>query len=88
MTGQIEDYEVLQVIGTGSFGSCYKVRNKLSGRIYVWKAIDYGKMTEEKKQVGYKHPTYKTHQNQWVFYTIGSSYYLDAMLKHKNILIS
>lgn len=51
MSGQIEDYEVLEVIGTGSFGTCYKVRNKLSGKIYVWKAIDYGKMTEEKKQV-------------------------------------
>lgn len=59
MTGQIEDYEVLQVIGTGSFGSCYKVRNKLSGRIYVWKAIDYGKMNEEKKQVGPKYSSYK-----------------------------
>uniref|UniRef100_A0A1B6FIW2 non-specific serine/threonine protein kinase n=1 Tax=Cuerna arida TaxID=1464854 RepID=A0A1B6FIW2_9HEMI len=51
MTGKIEDYEVLEVIGTGSFGTCYKVRNKLSGRIYVWKAIDYGTMTEEKKQL-------------------------------------
>lgn len=68
MTGQIEDYEVLQVIGTGSFGSCYKVRNKLSGRIYVWKAVDYGKMTEEKKQVGYEYPSYNTfHRNQLVF---------------------
>lgn len=65
MTGQIEDYEVLQVIGTGCFGSCYKVRNKLSGRIYVWKAIDYGKMNEEKKQVGLKYSSYKTfYQNQ------------------------
>ncbi|XP_054289530.1 serine/threonine-protein kinase Nek2-like isoform X1 [Macrosteles quadrilineatus] len=51
MTGHIEDYEVLEVIGTSSFGTCYKVRNKLSGQIFVWKAIDYGSMTEEKKQL-------------------------------------
>lgn len=59
MTGNIEDYEVLEVIGTGSFGTCYKVRNKLSARIFVWKAIDYGSMSEEKKQVGLAIYTYK-----------------------------
>lgn len=51
MTGHLEDYEVLDVIGTGSFGTCYKVRNKLNKKVFVWKAIDYGKMTEETKQV-------------------------------------
>jgi NIMA (never in mitosis gene a)-related kinase len=51
MSGHIEDYEVLNVIGTGSFGTCYKVKNKSSGHLYVWKAIGYGGMSEEKKQV-------------------------------------
>uniref|UniRef100_A0A1B6CMC9 non-specific serine/threonine protein kinase n=1 Tax=Clastoptera arizonana TaxID=38151 RepID=A0A1B6CMC9_9HEMI len=51
MACEIEDYEVLDVIGTGSFGTCYKVRNKLNKKIFVWKAIDYGKMSEETKQL-------------------------------------
>lgn len=51
MSGHVEDYEVLNVIGTGSFGTCYKVRKKSNGRLYVWKAIGYGGMSEEKKQV-------------------------------------
>jgi hypothetical protein len=51
MSGHIEDYEVLNVIGTGSFGTCYKVQNKSNGHLYVWKAIGYGGMSEEKKQV-------------------------------------
>jgi NIMA (never in mitosis gene a)-related kinase len=51
MSGNIEDYEVLNVIGTGTFGTCYKVQNKSSGHVYVWKAISYGGMSEEKKQV-------------------------------------
>lgn len=51
MSGHIEDYEVLNVIGTGSFGTCYKVQKKSNGLLYVWKAIGYGGMSEEKKQV-------------------------------------
>jgi len=51
MSGHIEDYEVLNVIGTGSFSTCYKVKKKSSGNLYVWKAVGYGGMSEEKKQV-------------------------------------
>jgi NIMA (never in mitosis gene a)-related kinase len=51
MSGHIDDYEVLNVIGTGSFGTCYKVQKKSNGHLYVWKAIGYGGMSEEKKQV-------------------------------------
>jgi NIMA (never in mitosis gene a)-related kinase len=51
MSGHIEDYEVLSVIGTGSFGTCYKVQKKSNGHLYVWKAVGYGGMSEEKKQV-------------------------------------
>ena len=51
MVSQLEDYEVLNIIGTGSFGTCYKVRKKSDGNVYVWKAIDYGNMPEERKQV-------------------------------------
>jgi len=51
MSGHIEDYEVLNIIGTGSFSTCYKVKKKSSGNLYVWKAVGYGGMSEEKKQV-------------------------------------
>ncbi|XP_071438577.1 serine/threonine-protein kinase Nek3 isoform X2 [Hetaerina americana] len=51
MPERIEDYEVLGVIGTGSFGTCYKVRKKNTPFIFVWKAVDYGSMSEERKKL-------------------------------------
>lgn len=47
----IENYEVLSIIGTGSFGTCYRVKNKINREEFVWKAVEYGKMSEEKKQL-------------------------------------
>lgn len=47
----IENYEVLSIIGTGSFGTCYRVKNKINDKEFVWKAVEYGKMSEEKKQL-------------------------------------
>ncbi|XP_069705761.1 serine/threonine-protein kinase Nek2 [Periplaneta americana] len=51
MSGRVEDYEVLNIIGTGSFGTCYKVQKKSNGQLYVWKAVNYGGMSEDKKQL-------------------------------------
>lgn len=51
MTYKLNDFEVLELIGSGSFGSCYKVRHKYSHEILVWKVIEYGCLSEEKKQV-------------------------------------
>ncbi|XP_037051898.1 serine/threonine-protein kinase Nek2 [Bradysia coprophila] len=45
------DYEVLSVMGTGTFGTCFKVRNKLTEKIFVWKSIDYSAFDEDKKQL-------------------------------------
>lgn len=45
----ISDYIVTEVIGSGSFGTCYKVKHKTSLQEYVWKAVNYGQMSEEKK---------------------------------------
>lgn len=45
------DYEVLSVMGTGSFGTCFKVKNKLTEKIFVWKSIDYSAFDEDKKQL-------------------------------------
>ncbi|XP_039286890.1 serine/threonine-protein kinase Nek2 [Nilaparvata lugens] len=64
-SNKLEDFEVLEVIGSGSFGTCYKVCNKYDKMIYVCKAIDYGKMDENQKELlvsevnvlsGLKHP--------------------------------
>jgi len=46
----MENYELIGHIGKGSFGLVSKVRRKADGRIYVWKELDYGKMSEKEKQ--------------------------------------
>lgn len=61
MSDYIEDYEVLNVIGTGSFGTCYKVQKKSNGCLYVWKAVGYGGLSEEKKQVHFSTDLLKWH---------------------------
>lgn len=48
---RLQDYEVLQIMGTGTFGTCFKVKNKLTEKLFVWKAISYGDMCEENKQL-------------------------------------
>jgi Protein kinase domain. len=47
----LSDYQVIHAIGSGSFGTCYKVRHKHTNKYFVWKVIDYGDMSEEKKKV-------------------------------------
>ncbi|XP_024220087.2 serine/threonine-protein kinase Nek2 [Halyomorpha halys] len=51
MSQKLDDFDVISVVGTGSFGTCYKIRHKFSKEFYVWKAIDYGKLSEEKKKL-------------------------------------
>ena len=45
----MEDFEILSHIGKGSFGLVSKVRRKEDGQIFVWKEIDYGRMSEKEK---------------------------------------
>lgn len=45
----LDHYEVLQKLGTGSFGTVSKLRRKADGRIFVWKEIDFGRMSEKEK---------------------------------------
>ncbi|CAD5112429.1 DgyrCDS1651 [Dimorphilus gyrociliatus] len=47
----IEDYDVIEQIGSGSYGTCSKVRRKRDNRILVWKEMEYGGMTETEKQM-------------------------------------
>lgn len=44
-----EAYEVIETLGTGSFGTVNKVRRRDTGQILVWKEINFGKMTEREK---------------------------------------
>jgi len=46
----MENYELISHIGKGSFGLVSKVRRKTDGRIYVWKELNYGGMSEKEKQ--------------------------------------
>jgi NIMA (never in mitosis gene a)-related kinase len=42
-------YEIIEVLGTGSFGTVSKIRRKSDERIVVWKEIHFGKMPEKEK---------------------------------------
>lgn len=46
----IDNYIVTSIIGSGCFGTCYKVKHKTSHEEFVWKAVNYGQMSEEKKE--------------------------------------
>lgn len=50
-SNKLHDYEVLSVMGAGTFGTCFKVRNKMTKKLFVWKAIDYAHMDDEKRQL-------------------------------------
>jgi NIMA (never in mitosis gene a)-related kinase len=45
----MENYEELETIGVGSFGSVVKIKRKSDGRVLVWKVLEYGKMQEKEK---------------------------------------
>ncbi|KAK3587797.1 hypothetical protein CHS0354_042762 [Potamilus streckersoni] len=51
MQTTLDDYEVIETIGTGSYGTCKKIRRRRDGLILVWKEMDYGMMTETEKQM-------------------------------------
>ncbi|XP_047138110.1 serine/threonine-protein kinase Nek2 isoform X1 [Hydra vulgaris] len=51
MSNKLDDYDVLSIIGTGSYGTCKKVKRKSDGKIRVWKELDYGSMTDSEKQL-------------------------------------
>lgn len=46
----MENYEVLKLIGKGNFGSISKVIRKSDNKLFVWKELDYGRMSEKEKQ--------------------------------------
>ncbi|BFG02452.1 serine/threonine-protein kinase Nek5 [Drosophila madeirensis] len=44
----LQDYEVLAVMGNGSFGTCYKVRDKSTGELFAWKGMNYDELDDDK----------------------------------------
>jgi NIMA (never in mitosis gene a)-related kinase 2 len=46
----MEKYRVLSVIGKGSFGVISKIERKSDKRVFVWKEINYGQMSEREKK--------------------------------------
>ena len=50
MPSKLSDYDVITVIGSGSYGKCVKIKRRTDGKILVWKDMDYGTMTESEKQ--------------------------------------
>lgn len=46
----LQDYEVISVIGNGTFGTCFKVRDKENGNLYAWKGMDYDELSESQKE--------------------------------------
>ncbi|KAM9354924.1 serine/threonine-protein kinase Nek2-like [Pholidichthys leucotaenia] len=51
MPSRVEDYEVLNTIGSGSHGRCQKIRRKSDGKVLVWKELDYGTMAVREKRM-------------------------------------
>eukprot|EP00123_Amoebidium_parasiticum_P000259 comp10624_c0_seq1/m.5319 comp10624_c0_seq1/g.5319 ORF comp10624_c0_seq1/g.5319 comp10624_c0_seq1/m.5319 type:complete len:498 (-) comp10624_c0_seq1:50-1543(-) len=48
---RLDDYEVLEVIGQGCYGKVSRVRRKPDGRVFVWKELEYGKMTSKEREL-------------------------------------
>ena len=48
MGRKVDDFEILQVLGEGSFGYIAKVKSRLNHKIYAMKKIDLSKIKEQK----------------------------------------
>ena len=47
---KLDDFEILQVLGQGSFGFVAKVKSKINSRIYALKKTNYEKLTKLEKE--------------------------------------
>jgi len=73
----MENYEIIQTIGKGSFGLVSQVKRKSDNKIFVWKELNYGKMTEREKQQlvaevnilrDLKHPNIVRYHDRFIYY--------------------
>ena len=64
----LDQYDMVGVIGKGSFGTVSRIRRKADGRIMVWKELNYGNMREKEKQLvvsEVRHDPHKSYQNHY-----------------------
>jgi len=47
----IDDFVVLETLGSGAYGKVYKIKSKHDGNIYVWKEISFYKMSNKEKEL-------------------------------------
>ena len=47
----MDAYEVLEKLGSGSFGTIRKIVRKSDKKVLVWKEIRYGRMNEKEKSM-------------------------------------
>ena len=47
----MDAYEVLEKLGSGSFGTIRRIIRKADRKILVWKGIRYGRMNEKEKSM-------------------------------------
>jgi len=47
----MENYTKIADLNKGSFGQVAKIRRKSDGQVFVWKELNYGKMSEKEKQL-------------------------------------
>ena len=46
----INDFEVLKLLGSGSFSNVYKVRRKTDGKMYAMKKVKLPKLSRKEKE--------------------------------------
>ena len=51
MSPKLDDFEILEVIGSGAHGTVKKIKRKDDGKIFVWKELHYGTMSDAEKEV-------------------------------------
>lgn len=78
----LSDFEILNKLGSGSFGIVHKVKFKESGKIYVLKQVNTAKMSyQEKKDAQKETVIHKTLDNTYIVK------YIDHFLENKKINI-
>jgi hypothetical protein len=45
----MENYQIIEQIGHGTFGKVCKIKRKSDNKILVWKELIYGSMQEKEK---------------------------------------